>query len=214
MQQLKGRRRSRSRCLTTFARQGLYQATKGIPRKGEQARHDGFAAWPRNARRQMVDEALLLDATAEAVAMNRETRYECIAGHPILPRAGRARAGCPRPMRRGWLRRNRRNRTLRHFHRRREGILLDAFFSPLFYGEVSERRPWALNATRRPKGAKFFAALPAWIIRMTTAKPRNSAGNSVRISGGKERDPLQQPPVNRRLPESIDSSGATVLVEG
>src|ERR1017187_7620750 len=57
--------------------------------------------------------------------------------------------------------------------------------SPHFYGGVSERRPWVLNATTARRASKFFAALPAWAARMTTAKLRNSTGNSVRISGGK-----------------------------
>src|ERR1035437_10778255 len=57
--------------------------------------------------------------------------------------------------------------------------------SPHFYGGVSERRPWVLNATTARRASKFFAALPAWATRMTTAKLRNSTANSVRISGRK-----------------------------
>src|ERR1039457_3218209 len=49
--------------------------------------------------------------------------------------------------------------------------------SPHFYGGVSERRPWVLNATTARRASKFFAALPAWAARMTTAKLRNSTGN-------------------------------------
>ena len=56
---------------------------------------------------------------------------------------------------------------------------------PHFYGEASERRPWAFKREDRPKGVpNCFLPLP-----VTPDKPvkkvRNSPENNLRISGGK-----------------------------
>jgi len=55
---------------------------------------------------------------------------------------------------------------------------------PHFYGEFGAE---ALGTQRddRRRASKFFAALPAWNYQDDHRETRNSAGNSVRISGGK-----------------------------
>jgi len=61
--------------------------------------------------------------------------------------------------------------------------------SPHFYGEVSSG---GLGTQRddRPKGVQILRRAASVDYQDDHAKPRNSAGNSVRISG-EERDPLQ-----------------------
>src|ERR1039457_2769289 len=87
-------------------------------------------------------------------------------------REGSRPSGCPRPMRRGWLRRNRLNRTLRHFHGCRR-VLCVVPLSPHFYGEVSERRPWVFKREDRPKGVPNSSA--AGSRRNTAEAPRQTA---------------------------------------
>src|SRR5450759_2813990 len=114
--------------------------------------------------------------------------YEVIA--PSIFREGSRPSGCPRPMRRGWLRRNRLNRTLRHFHRCRR-VFCFVPLSPHFYGEVSERRPWIFKREDRPKGAPNSSA--AWSRRNTTeahSQTAKLAGEQRENLGGEDRDPL------------------------
>src|SRR5450759_3473582 len=114
--------------------------------------------------------------------------YEVIA--PSIFREGSRPSGCPRPMRRGWLRRNRLNRTLRHFHRCRR-VFCFVPLSPHFYGEVSERRPWVFKREDRPKGAPNSSA--AWSRRNTTeahSQTAKLAGEQRENLGGEDRDPL------------------------
>src|SRR5450759_5071901 len=115
--------------------------------------------------------------------------YEVIA--PSIFREGSRPSGCPRPMRRGWLRRNRLNRTLRPFHRRRRVLCFALPPPPHFYGGVSERRPWVFKREDRPKGAPNSSA--PWLARDTTKAPSQTAklaGEHRENLGGKDRDPL------------------------
>ncbi len=91
----------------------------------------------------------------------------------IEVRKGSRPSGCPRPMRRSWLRRNR-LQTLRHGDAVPEGhSLLSQFLAfpepiedplpksvnkkPHFFGEAPEQRPWAIKREDRP--AAFCRAL-------------------------------------------------------
>jgi hypothetical protein len=85
--------------------------------------------------------------------------YEVIA--ISIFREGSRPSGCPRPMRRSWLQRNRLTETLRHTHPVPEGSLFR--LTPYFSGEVSERRPWVLKREDRPAdfaGRSKFRLLP------------------------------------------------------
>jgi hypothetical protein len=76
-------------------------------------------------------------------------------------RTGSRPGGCPRPMRRSWLRRNRLSNPPAHPLRRAGGF---CFYGPLpfrgslksahFFGEAPERRPWA---TKREDRRAAFA---------------------------------------------------------
>jgi hypothetical protein len=113
--------------------------------------------------------------------------------------------GCPGPMRRSWLRRNRLTRALPQFPNRGAGGL-SAFRqkSLHFFGETPERRPWARKREDAP--GRFCRALPnrfsgrdtrcaytgeypippsQTMHRWLPLNLRNRPANSLRTSGGK-----------------------------
>src|SRR6266699_1653811 len=94
-------------------------------------------------------------------------RGSAVAGFEV--RQGSRPSGCPRPMRRSWLRRNRLQNSSGAGPSGPEGFslaLLPARLAPLlspilpvqflgsksphFFGEASERRPWAIKREDRP----------------------------------------------------------------
>jgi hypothetical protein len=89
----------------------------------------------------------LLEACDTSARSTSRRCYEVIA--VSIFREGSRPSGCPRPMRRGWLRRNRLLKP--------SGALIlcrrvFAFLplAPHFSGEVSERRPWVFKREDRP----------------------------------------------------------------
>ncbi len=102
------------------------------------------------------------------------------AGPHACPFRGRAWNGCPRPMRRSWLRRNR----LKPFGdpMGAEGLSCLGALSPHFFGEASERRPWAYKTRRQP--GRFCPAflMECWLMARTrpfAAAPRCPAHASA-----------------------------------
>src|ERR1035437_5374154 len=114
--------------------------------------------------------------------------YEVIAA-PIF-RKGSRPSGCPRPMRRGWLWRNRLNRTLRPFRRVPEGFAV--YRPPLPISMVESRSGGLGYSTRRPPEGRpnFFAVLPAWATQDDHRETAKLNGKQRENLGGKERDPL------------------------
>src|ERR1017187_9095709 len=99
-------------------------------------------------------------------------------------REGSRPSGCPRPMRRGWLRRNRLNRTSGTFMGARRFSALCRFL-PI---SMVKSRSGGLGYSNAKTARRAFQILRLLGPRGTSPKPpaklRNSPGNSVRISGG------------------------------
>src|ERR1017187_7509532 len=99
-------------------------------------------------------------------------------------REGSRPSGCPRPMRRGWLRRNRLNRTSGTFMGARRFSALCRFL-PI---SMVKSRSGGLGYSNAKTARRAFQILRLLGPRGTPPKPpaklRNSPGNSVRISGG------------------------------
>jgi len=86
--------------------------------------------------------------------LTANTGYRCSALGRIEVRTGSRPGGCPGPMRRSWLRRNRLTEPSRISRTgAREGCLLsdrERQESLHFFGETPERRPWAIKREDRP----------------------------------------------------------------
>ena len=100
-------------------------------------------------------------AKVRSFKLTANTGYRCSAGGRSEVRSGSRPGGCPGPMRRSWLRRNRLTRALPRFpNRAREGSLRsDRENKKLhFFGEIPERRPWAIKREDAP--GRLRRALP------------------------------------------------------
>jgi len=100
-------------------------------------------------------------------------------------REGSRPSGCPRPMRRGWLRRNRLNRTLPHFHRC--GRVLCVCLGPISSVKPRSGGLGYLNALTARRA--FQMLLPSRCAENGYGQQginlRILTGNSLRILGGK-----------------------------
>src|SRR5271157_5796402 len=114
--------------------------------------------------------------------------FEAIAA-PIF-RKGSRPSGCPRPMRRGWLRRNRLSRTLRHFHRRRRGFCFVPSSPPFLWWSLGAE---ALGTQRddRPKGIQILRRAASVSYQDDHRETAKLNGKQRENLGEKERDPLQ-----------------------